>query len=74
MKEGPSSSVIRSRSQATASCCGQKAVVALRALGARIIIELAFRAVRPIASIGPGKRDIDFPAPAKDPTLESNGG
>src|SRR5262249_48533600 len=24
MKEGPSSSVIRSRSQATASCCGQK--------------------------------------------------
>ena len=27
MKEGPSSSVIRCRSQATASCCGQKAVV-----------------------------------------------
>jgi len=24
MKEGPSGSVIRSRSQATASCCGQK--------------------------------------------------
>jgi hypothetical protein len=24
MKEGPSSSVIRSRSQATASCCGQE--------------------------------------------------
>jgi hypothetical protein len=24
MKEGPSNSVIRSRSQATASCCGQK--------------------------------------------------